>query len=549
MLRKATSTHIFPVHGVSQSLHLSVSARLLLPRCLSTCLSLCSQSSAGLGADSAVKSKTLGSNVLPFTAIPGPKRFPLVGSLLSYKLGLKKEDYYHEYLQQLYENYGPVVREDLGPLTVIHIFDPKDINDFYKTNLVPYILPLLETAKEFKVKKGAGQGIGDKNGPEWQMMRKAINKLTLKPQFVYRYIPIHDEVALEAVSLLREHLVQEDGSVSHLEDLIDKFVGESIHRIVLGEGQGSLDPQRQGKDNFVAVMSRTNRRIFELSAKLRLSTGMYKKFSTPKSKELWSLIDFFYGSLHDMCTVAAFAKGAAVLASEGQQQQDKPEDDSMMLHMMRDNIVSAEDYVTIISSILTDAYVTTAPSLLGALHLLAVSPEVQEELREEAWRVCPSSGGPLTHLHLADAHKLSAFLKEALRLYPIGDSVQRLVKEDMVIKNYHLPAGTRLDLNLYPWLRDPTIFPDPLRVMLERWSRPPRGGVTDAFHPIINTPFSTGVRTCVGRRLATHDMTCFLLRLLQKFRLSQSPPTPPRQVYRILLRPQQPLHLKFYPCA
>ena len=56
---------------------------------------------------------------------------------------------------------------------------------------------------------------------------------------------------------------------------------------------------------------------------------------------------------------------------------------------------------------------------------------------------------------------------------------------------------TRLDLHPYVWLRDPEVFPEPERVILERWNKPPQHE-TQAFHPIINTPFSTGPRTCIG---------------------------------------------------
>ncbi|KAA0185220.1 Cytochrome P450 CYP3219A1, partial [Hyalella azteca] len=382
------------------------------------------------------KGSRTSSNVLPFRSIPGPPCLPLLGSLLPYKLGIKKLDYYHEYLRGLYEKYGPVVREDLGPTTIVHIFDPMDIDKIYKSTTVPHIAPLLQTAKEYKMKKGASQGIGNTNGAEWERLRKAVNKFTLRPQFVNRYIPVQDDVAREAVSLLHKRLLKDDGSVPLLEQLLDRVVTESLHRIVLGSGLGSLDPQRQSADDLAITLAFSNKRIFELSTHLKLSTGLYRKFPTLKSKKLWQLNDLLYGTLHELCSAAAFAKGAAAVSGDEEQARD----DSLMHHMMHDNALDGKDYVTIISSFLTDAYVTTVPSLLGALHLLAVSPDVQEQLRHEALSVCPRQER-LTHTHVAAATKLAAFFKESLRIYPIGDSVQRLVTEDMVIKNYLLPAG------------------------------------------------------------------------------------------------------------
>lgn len=75
--------------------------------------------------------------------------------------GIKKKDYYHEYLRDMYEKYGPIVREDFGSTTLIHIFDPADIAKVYWGLRVPHIAPLLETAQEYKEEKGSSQGIGN----------------------------------------------------------------------------------------------------------------------------------------------------------------------------------------------------------------------------------------------------------------------------------------------------------------------------------------------------------------------------------------------------
>ena len=76
--------------------------------------------------------------------------------------GEKKVDYYHENLRELYEEYGPVVKEDQGSNTIIHIFRPEDIDAVYRSTTVPHIAPLLQTAKDFKQENNLGPGLGNR---------------------------------------------------------------------------------------------------------------------------------------------------------------------------------------------------------------------------------------------------------------------------------------------------------------------------------------------------------------------------------------------------
>ena len=63
----------------------------------------------------------------PFHEIPGPRLYPVVGNLFQYVLGPFDRSKYHEALSQLYRKYGPVVKEDIGGRTVVHVFEPEDI--------------------------------------------------------------------------------------------------------------------------------------------------------------------------------------------------------------------------------------------------------------------------------------------------------------------------------------------------------------------------------------------------------------------------------------
>ena len=57
----------------------------------------------------------------------GPAQYPIVGNLPSYWLGKYDRFRYQKVLQTLYREYGPVVKENFGDRTIVHVFDPEDI--------------------------------------------------------------------------------------------------------------------------------------------------------------------------------------------------------------------------------------------------------------------------------------------------------------------------------------------------------------------------------------------------------------------------------------
>ena len=70
----------------------------------------------------------------PFQSIPGPKGWPLIGTLHEYTV-TKKYDFkkLHKNGLEKYLQYGPVVKEEIvSGLPIIWIFDPKDIMAMYK---------------------------------------------------------------------------------------------------------------------------------------------------------------------------------------------------------------------------------------------------------------------------------------------------------------------------------------------------------------------------------------------------------------------------------
>ncbi|WRX30810.1 Cytochrome P450 - like 10 [Theobroma cacao] len=109
--------------------------------------------------------------------------------------------------------------------------------------------------------------------------------------------------------------------------------------------------------------------------------------------------------------------------------------------------------------------------------------------------------------------------KETLRLYPAGPlSVPHESTEDCTVSGYHIPAGTRLLINLYKIHRDPRVWSDPCEFQPERFLTTYKDfDVRGQNFELI--PFGSGRRMCPGVSFALQVLELTLANLLQGFEL------------------------------
>ncbi|KAE8675296.1 Cytochrome P450 82A3 [Hibiscus syriacus] len=115
---------------------------------------------------------------------------------------------------------------------------------------------------------------------------------------------------------------------------------------------------------------------------------------------------------------------------------------------------------------------------------------------------------------------LQAIIKETLRLYPAGPLLgPREAMNDCTIAGYHVPANTRLIVNVWKIQRDSRVWPDPSAFIPERFltSHADTDVRGQQFELI---PFGSGRRSCPGASFALQVLHLTLARFLHAFELT-----------------------------
>lgn len=162
-------------------------------------------------------------------------------------------------------------------------------------------------------------------------------------------------------------------------------------------------------------------------------------------------------------------------------------------------------------------YETTANTLAWTLYLLAVNPEIQRAVRDEARAVLgdrPPGIEDLPRLELT-----TRVIEESMRLYPVAWMLTREAAEKDELGGYAIPAGAWIFVPTYTLHRSPHFWRNPERFdpdhfLPEQVQQRPR---------FAYLPFGGGQRQCIGAGFAMMEMQVALPMLVRAFRMELAP--------------------------
>uniref|UniRef100_A0A4D5RMV2 Putative cytochrome n=1 Tax=Ixodes scapularis TaxID=6945 RepID=A0A4D5RMV2_IXOSC len=152
---------------------------------------------------------------------------------------------------------------------------------------------------------------------------------------------------------------------------------------------------------------------------------------------------------------------------------------------------------------------TTSSVISYTPYLLALHPEIQAKLREEADE-CFKQHGPDPSLDVVSKLKyLHGVVSESLRMYPPQVRIERSALNDYVLGDtgIKVPKGCVVAVPVYSMHHDPEYFPDPTKFDPNRFS----DENIDSIRPYTYLPFGAGPRNCIGMRFALEAVKLSLL--------------------------------------
>ncbi|KAH8650645.1 cytochrome P450 monooxygenase [Tricladium varicosporioides] len=162
--------------------------------------------------------------------------------------------------------------------------------------------------------------------------------------------------------------------------------------------------------------------------------------------------------------------------------------------------------------------VTTANTLSSAVVYLLLNPEKFRLLMEELEEALPNLNEPVKMRELEQLPYLHGVVQESLRL--VNGVSYRLVRsaptETLMLGKWKIPPNTAVSIHAPLIHLSPSIFPQPLSFIPERWLPASTPNVMPG-NPAYLMPFSRGSRNCVGKELANAEIYITLAIFLRTF--------------------------------
>ncbi|XP_059837136.1 cytochrome P450 11B, mitochondrial [Hypanus sabinus] len=408
----------------------------------------------------------------------------------------------HLIINRNFQRLGPIYRDKLGTRESVYIFHPEDAMALFQTEGPNPERMVLEAWAEHREYRNHKRGLFLKNGGEWRRERMALNQEVIRPAAVGNIASLLEPVAHDFTLLVDRKM--QTGSCTEpsnvLPDLF-RFALESSFHLLYGQRLGLFgDVDTKQADHFIRSIENMLKTTIPL---LYVPPWLARRLGLRAWREHVQVWDDIFEHAH-RCLEELLRKVQAV--PEAERGYSGILGELLSRSGLPFDIVKANATELMVGSV-----DTTAHSLLFTLFELARNPELQEALRREVteahWRAQGDVGSLLRNVPL-----LRAAIKETLRLYPVGLTLQRYPVTDAIIRNYHIPAGTLVHVGLYSLGRSPEIFPDPGTYNPARW-------LSAHTHSFQALAFGFGVRQCIGRRVAETEISLFLIHVLRKFQI------------------------------
>ncbi|RYQ80491.1 hypothetical protein Ahy_Scaffold1g106869 isoform B [Arachis hypogaea] len=214
-------------------------------------------------------------------------------------------------------------------------------------------------------------------------------------------------------------------------------------------------------------------------------------------------------------------KQRRLLGKDGEEELDFMD---VMLRVLQENPIASFDTDTIIKSTVLNLLAGSDSIMVAITWILSLmlnNPQVlkkaQDELDNKIGR-----NRQVEESDIKDLVYLQAIVKESLRLSsPSAVIFPRAAMKDCTLSTgYHIPAGTKLMINIWKIMHDENLWPDPYSFQPERFLCSSHKDIDVRGQHYELLPFGSGRRSCPGISLSLNVMHLILAALLHSFEIT-----------------------------
>ncbi|KAM0834448.1 hypothetical protein ACQ4PT_063598 [Festuca glaucescens] len=417
------------------------------------------------------------------------------------------------YYEKWRSEYGPVFSYSVSNMVFLHATDPAVVRD------VCLCVSPDDLGKSSYMKTTHrplfGDGILKSNGDAWARQRKLI-----APEFfhdkVKGMVGLMVDSAQALVRAWEDRLA--DGVLDlNVDDDLRAYSADVISRTCFGSSYV------RGKKIF--AMIRELQKTVTKPNLLAEMTGL-SFLPTTSNRAAWRLNRRVRSLILDVVKESG--------CGGGRDEEDGP---NLLTAMLRSaeaeagSVAAAEDFVVDnCKSIYFAGYETTAVTAAWCLMLLALHPDWQRRVRDEA-REALAGGAAPDSLSLQKMKQLTMVIQETLRLYPAGSVVSRQALRDVTLGGVRVPEGVNIYVPVSTVHLDEGLWgSSALEFDPERFAARPQ------LHSYL--PFGAGARTCLGQGFAMAELKVLLSLVISRFEVALSPAYRHSPALKLVVEPE-----------
>ncbi|MED6168417.1 hypothetical protein PIB30_011306 [Stylosanthes scabra] len=427
---------------------------------------------------------------------PGPTGLPILGSL--HKLVANP----HRDLHKLAQKHGPIMYLRLGfvPTIVVSSFQAAEL--FLKTHDHVFASrPPLEAAKYISWEQ-RNLSFAE-YGPYWRNMRKMCTLELLSQTKISSFKTMRQEEIDLFIKLVRE--AASDGVVVDLSAKVAALSADMSCRMILGKKYMDQDLDEKG---FKAVMQE----ILQLAAIPNVADyipyigaldlqGLIKRMKVVRK----IFDEFFDKIIHEH------------LLSENKEDKAKDFVDVMLSFLGTEESeyrIERSNIKAILLDMLVGSIDTSSTAIEWAISELIKHPRVMKKLQMELESVV----GVNRIVEESDLEKLKYLdmvIKESMRIHPVGPLlIPHQSVEDCMVGDFFIPKNSRVIVNAWTIMRDPSAWTEPEEFWPERFEGRDINIRGKDFRLI---PFGSGRRACPGLQLGLTVVRLVVAQLVHCF--------------------------------